>query len=141
MIVSPNTTEALTPAVEKACQAGLPVVVFDRGVSTDCPVTFVHPIGGYAFGATDADFIAPALPQAATMLAVGAYGRGQTFPYSGADVVILVDSVPDSDSVRAAKSALTRVLWDSGLRATITCHGRCASGLIRPRFAAPNVIG
>jgi ribose transport system substrate-binding protein len=58
LIVSPNTTAALTPAVEKACQSGVPVVVFDRGVTSDCPVTFVHPIGGYAFGATAAEFIA-----------------------------------------------------------------------------------
>ena len=49
LIVSPNTTAALTPAVEQACEA-LPVVVFDRGVFTDCPVSFVQPIGGYAFG-------------------------------------------------------------------------------------------
>jgi ribose transport system substrate-binding protein len=58
LIVSPNTTAALTPAVQKACQTGVPVIVFDRGVTTDCPVTFVHPIGGYAFGAVDAEFIA-----------------------------------------------------------------------------------
>jgi ribose transport system substrate-binding protein len=58
LIVSPNTTAALTPAVEKACQTGVPVVVFDRGVTSTCPVTFVHPIGGYAFGATAAEFIA-----------------------------------------------------------------------------------
>lgn len=58
IIVSPNTTTALTPAVEKLCQSGVPVVVFDRGVATDCPVSFVHPIGGYAFGAASAEFIA-----------------------------------------------------------------------------------
>jgi ribose transport system substrate-binding protein len=57
LIVSPNTTDALTPAVDKACQTGVPVIVFDRGVTTTCPVTFIHPIGGYAFGATDAEFI------------------------------------------------------------------------------------
>jgi ribose transport system substrate-binding protein len=57
MIISPNTTSALTPAVEKACQTGVPVVVFDRGVTTDCPVSFVHSIGGYAFGATGAEFL------------------------------------------------------------------------------------
>src|SRR2546421_978764 len=50
LIVSPNTTAALTPAVAKACQSGLPVVVFDRGVTTDCPLSFVHPIGGHALG-------------------------------------------------------------------------------------------
>ncbi len=56
LIVSPNTTAALTPAVEQACTA-LPVIVFDRGVFTDCPTTFIQPIGGYAFGHTGAQFI------------------------------------------------------------------------------------
>ena len=50
LIVSPNTTATLTPAVEAAC-GQVPVIVFDRGVDTDCPVTFIHPVGGYAFGA------------------------------------------------------------------------------------------
>jgi ribose transport system substrate-binding protein len=56
LIVSPNTTKTLTPAVEAACEE-VPVIVFDRGVDTDCPVTFVHPIGGYAFGAEGAEFL------------------------------------------------------------------------------------
>ena len=50
LIVSPNTTATLTPAVEAACKKGLPVIVFDRGVNTKCPVTFINPIGGYGFG-------------------------------------------------------------------------------------------
>jgi ribose transport system substrate-binding protein len=57
LIVSPNTTATLTPAVEAACAKGLPVIVFDRGVNTDCPVTFIHPIGGYAFGVDGAQFL------------------------------------------------------------------------------------
>ena len=56
LIVSPNTTATLTPAVEAACEE-LPVIVFDRGVNTDCPVTFIKPIGGYAFGADGAEFL------------------------------------------------------------------------------------
>jgi ribose transport system substrate-binding protein len=56
LIVSPNTTAALTPAVEQACEV-LPVVVFDRGVFTECPVSFVQPIGGYAFGEAGARYI------------------------------------------------------------------------------------
>jgi ribose transport system substrate-binding protein len=56
LIVSPNTTATLTPAVEAACQ-DIPVIVFDRGVETDCPVTFIHPIGGYAYGADAAEFL------------------------------------------------------------------------------------
>jgi ribose transport system substrate-binding protein len=57
LIISPNTTETLTPAVEEACDTGVPVIVFDRGVNTDCPVTFIKPIGGYAFGADAAEFL------------------------------------------------------------------------------------
>ena len=56
LIVSPNTTATLTPAVEAACEE-LPVIVFDRGVNTECPVTFIKPIGGYAFGADGAEFL------------------------------------------------------------------------------------
>src|SRR5436190_3633643 len=41
-IVSPNTTDALTPAVDRACATGVPVIVFDRGATTKCPVTYVH---------------------------------------------------------------------------------------------------
>lgn len=57
IIISPNTTVALTPAVDKACKTGIPVVVFDRGVNTDCPVTFIHAIGGYEYGAVGANFL------------------------------------------------------------------------------------
>ncbi|MFI1393507.1 ABC transporter substrate-binding protein [Streptomyces sp. NPDC020681] len=56
LIVSPNTTATLTPAVKQAC-AKLPVIVFDRGVETDCAVTFINPIGGYGYGAVAADFL------------------------------------------------------------------------------------
>lgn len=69
LIVSPNTTAALTPAVEKACES-LPVIVFDRGVQTDCPVVFTRPIGGYAFGYTGAKFIVDNLPNGGNVLAL-----------------------------------------------------------------------
>jgi ribose transport system substrate-binding protein len=69
LIVSPNTTAALTPAVEDACKS-LPVIVFDRGVRTTCPVSFVHPIGGYAFGKVAADYIAANIPKGGSVLAL-----------------------------------------------------------------------
>jgi ribose transport system substrate-binding protein len=69
LIVSPNTTAALTPAVEAACEA-LPVIVFDRGVQTDCPVVFTRPIGGYAFGYDGAKFIVDNLPDGGNVLAL-----------------------------------------------------------------------
>jgi ribose transport system substrate-binding protein len=70
LIISPNTTDALTPAVEEACASGIPVVVFDRGVNTTCPVTFVHSIGGYAFGATGAEFIIQNMKPGGNVLAL-----------------------------------------------------------------------
>ena len=69
LIVSPNTTAALTPVVEQAC-AQLPVIVFDRGVATDCPTTFVHPIGGYVFGAIGAEFLVEQVPKDGNILAL-----------------------------------------------------------------------
>jgi ribose transport system substrate-binding protein len=69
LIVSPNTSEALTPAVEAACEV-LPVVVFDRGVLTDCPVVFEKTIGGYAFGISGAQHIIDNLPDGGNVLAL-----------------------------------------------------------------------
>jgi ribose transport system substrate-binding protein len=69
MIVSPNTTQTLTPAVEQACEE-VPVVVFDRGVDTDCPVSFVQPIGGYGFGADGAEFLAENVDAGGKILAL-----------------------------------------------------------------------
>lgn len=70
LIVSPNTTATLTPAVEKACESDIPVIVFDRGVTTDCPVTFVHPIGGYAYGADAAEFLRDNVKEGGKILAL-----------------------------------------------------------------------
>ncbi|GAB2845901.1 ABC transporter substrate-binding protein [Lentzea nigeriaca] len=70
LIVSPNTTATLTPAVEAACKTGVPVIVFDRGVKTSCPVTFIHPIGGFAFGADGAEFLKEKVPSGGKVLAL-----------------------------------------------------------------------
>ena len=70
LIVSPNTTATLTPAVEAACKTDIPVIVFDRGVETDCPVTFVHPIGGYAYGADAAEFLRDNVDKGGKILAL-----------------------------------------------------------------------
>ncbi|KND23563.1 MULTISPECIES: ABC transporter substrate-binding protein [Streptomyces] len=70
LIVSPNTTATLTPAVEAACRKGLPVVVFDRGVDTTCPVTVINPIGGYGFGHVAAEFVARKMKRGGKVLAL-----------------------------------------------------------------------
>ena len=94
LIVSPNTTAALTPAVEAACEV-LPVIVFDRGVNTDCPVTFIHPVGGYGFGIQGARFIAENVE-------------------TGANVLML-RILPGVDVLETRYSAGRRILDDAGL--------------------------
>ncbi len=94
LIVSPNTTAALTPAVEKACEQ-LPVIVFDRGVNTDCPVTFIKPVGGYGFGIQSGEFIAANAPE-------------------GSDVLML-RILPGVDVLETRYSAAKRILEDAGL--------------------------
>ncbi|GAB1818849.1 substrate-binding domain-containing protein [Herbidospora sp. RD11066] len=69
LIISPNTTATLTPAVAGACPE-VPVIVFDRGVETDCPVTFIKPIGGYAFGADGSEFLIEKVPAGGKVLAL-----------------------------------------------------------------------
>lgn len=69
-IISPNSTAAMTPAVERACDTGKPVIVFDRGVQTDCPVTFIHPIGGFAWGIDTAEFLIDNLEEGDRVIAL-----------------------------------------------------------------------
>lgn len=94
MIVSPNTTAALTPAVEKAC-AEMPVIVFDRGVNTDCPVTFIKPVGGYGFGIQSAEFIAENAPEG---------GK-----------VLMLRILPGVDVLETRHSAARRILEEAGM--------------------------
>lgn len=70
IIISPSNTATLTPAVEAACKSGVPIIVFDRGVNTDCMVTFIHPIGGYAYGADAAEFLVDKLEPGSKVLAL-----------------------------------------------------------------------
>jgi ribose transport system substrate-binding protein len=69
-VISPNSTAAMTPAVERACDTGKPVIVFDRGVQTDCPVTFIHPIGGFAWGIDTAEFLIDGLEEGNKVVAL-----------------------------------------------------------------------
>ncbi|GEP33953.1 hypothetical protein NSZ01_17210 [Nocardioides szechwanensis] len=69
-IISPNSTAAMTPAVERACETGKPVIVFDRGVNTDCYTTFIHPIGGYAWGIDTANFLSENLEEGDKVIAL-----------------------------------------------------------------------
>ena len=60
--------------------------------------------------------IAPLFPESVAMLATGAYGLGQTFPYSELDIVLLLDSARWSDELKERLPEMVRLLWNAGLR-------------------------
>jgi ribose transport system substrate-binding protein len=97
-IISPNSTAAMTPAVERACDTGKPVVVFDRGVETDCPTTFIHPIGGYAWGIATANFLVDNLDEG--------------------DKVIALRILPGVDVLETRWAAAEKIFDENGIEAT-----------------------
>ncbi|HEY8024510.1 MAG TPA: [protein-PII] uridylyltransferase [Burkholderiaceae bacterium] len=54
------------------------------------------------------------LPPGAALVAVGGYGRGELFPYSDVDVLILLESAPDVE-LQGKLEELVRFFWDIGL--------------------------
>jgi ribose transport system substrate-binding protein len=97
-LISPNSTAAMTPAVERACETGKPVVVFDRGVQTDCMTTFVHPVGGFGFGVDSATFVADNL--------------------EAGDKVVALRILPGVDVLEQRWAAAERIFADAGIEAT-----------------------
>ena len=54
------------------------------------------------------------LPSSAALVAVGGYGRGELFPYSDVDVLILLASPPDN-ALQTQLEELVQLFWDIGL--------------------------
>jgi [protein-PII] uridylyltransferase len=54
------------------------------------------------------------LPTSAALVAVGGYGRGELFPHSDVDVLVLLDSAPDS-ALQCKLEELVQLFWDIGL--------------------------
>lgn len=54
------------------------------------------------------------LPKGAALAAVGGYGRGELYPYSDVDLLILLPHEP-TEHDEAALSALVAAMWDIGL--------------------------
>ncbi|WP_395398892.1 [protein-PII] uridylyltransferase [Pseudoduganella sp. UC29_106] len=54
------------------------------------------------------------LPPQSSLVAVGGYGRGELFPYSDVDVLILLHQAPDQQT-RARLEEFVQLLWDLGL--------------------------
>jgi len=55
------------------------------------------------------------LPRQAALVAVGGYGRGELFPYSDVDVLILLPQ-PADDASAAKLEQFVQLLWDLGLQ-------------------------
>lgn len=55
-----------------------------------------------------------ALPASAALVAVGGYGRGELFPYSDVDVLILLEQAP-GPALQSKLEELVQTLWDIGL--------------------------
>jgi [protein-PII] uridylyltransferase len=57
-----------------------------------------------------------ALPSQAALIAVGGYGRGELFPYSDVDVLVLLPEAQARDeAVKSAVSDFITACWDVGL--------------------------
>lgn len=96
-VISPNSTKALTDAVERACATDKPVIVFDRGVETDCATTFIHPIGGYAWGIDTANFLVDHLDEG--------------------DKVVALRILPGVDVLETRWAAAQKIFDDAGIEA------------------------
>jgi len=57
---------------------------------------------------------ASGITQRGSLIAVGGYGRGELFPHSDVDVLILLKQAPNDDD-RAVIETLVGLLWDLGL--------------------------
>ncbi len=55
-----------------------------------------------------------ALPASLTLAAVGGYGRGELFPYSDVDILVLLPQEPDAE-LKAKLETLIGGLWDTGI--------------------------
>lgn len=53
---------------------------------------------------------------AATLIAVGGYGRRELFPCSDVDLLLLVDSIAAAGAAKDSIARLQQQLWDAGLR-------------------------
>lgn len=60
--------------------------------------------------------IAPSLPQGGAMLATAAYGRGDTFPYSELDILLVLESGNQANTAKGLVPDFVRRLWNAGLR-------------------------
>lgn len=62
------------------------------------------------------------LPPQIALIATGGYGRGELFPYSDIDLLIVTPDLKTQDNIREPLGVFLRDLWDSGLRVSQSVH-------------------
>jgi len=68
-----------------------------------------------------------AMPAGTALLAVGGYGRGELFPHSDVDVLVLLPPTDTGDALKASIEAFITACWDIGLEigASVRSVGEC----------------
>lgn len=74
--------------------------------------------------------IEPVLPQGAAMLALGGFARQELFPYSEAEILVLLEAESPWVALREVLSEFVRLLWDAGLKVnhTVRTLDECVDG-------------
>ncbi|MEP6961369.1 MAG: HD domain-containing protein [Acidobacteriota bacterium] len=68
-----------------------------------------------------AQFLAPRFSSGLALVAVGGFGRGELFPHSDVDLLLLIES-DKTILPKEAVSGFLQLLWDSGLRPSNSVH-------------------
>ena len=115
LVISAVNPVDLVPAVEQASAAGVPVVGFDREVETETFTTYIHPIGGFAYGYASAQWLAEAMGGAGNLLAFRIHPDFGELERRWSAASELLDSYPGINVVGVEFSGA-----DSGLTTEIT---------------------
>src|SRR5258708_6906118 len=62
------------------------------------------------------------MPPGLALVAVGGYGRGEMFPASDVDLLILMPTEKAHDSIREPLAGVVSALWDAQLRISQSVH-------------------
>jgi [protein-PII] uridylyltransferase len=86
--------------------------------------------------------IEPSLPQSVSMVATGAYGRGDTFPHSELDILLLSESSKQAEAVKVLLPDFVRLLWNAGLRVNFAVLGidECLDAVEHANVAAFSLL-
>jgi [protein-PII] uridylyltransferase len=81
------------------------------------------------------------LPASAALVAVGGYGRGQLYPHSDVDVLILLPAAPDGACAQAIERLLAS-LWDAGVELShaVRTVDECASEMAVDATVATSLL-